>query len=104
MMATDPEWEYFWSVLIVETKELAQEGVKMSQTVAAFKKAMHRSFTAGRKAGQVEQQKKDEGVKSAAKDFADFRRPLSPEDLAQAKQVLGGLGDLFGFTPGKSDK
>ena len=31
MGVVSPEWEYFWSTLILETKELAQEDVKMSQ-------------------------------------------------------------------------
>lgn len=99
MGAADPQWEYFWSLLIIETKELAKEDVKMTQKVAAFKKAMHRAFTAGRKAGREDAA----STKSAADAFADFRTPLTQSEVESAKEALKGFENLFGFTPGKFD-
>lgn len=98
MKSINPEWEYFWSTLIAEKKELAQEEYKMSQTVFAFKKSMKRAFSAGRTIGQKEKINEDEQNKSAADDFANIRRPLTKEEIESEKNAVNLLKDLFGMS------
>ena len=64
---------------------------------------MHRAWIAGREKGYAAGLEYAEGRKAAADAFANFKQPLTPSEAEAAKDALKGLGDLFGFTPGKFD-
>jgi hypothetical protein len=83
------EWEYFWSTLIIESPQLAQEDIKMTQKVEAFKKAMRRAYNAGRDRGRLD---RDHELK-AANDFANIGKHAISKD--EAKAAMDALGEIF---------
>jgi hypothetical protein len=80
------EWELFWSTLILEHKELAQESTaRITMDVSGYKAMMKRAHTAGQQLGLLKAREQDKKAHAfTAIDPSQF----SPEDIEQARQFL----------------